>query len=164
MNENVRLLNEFDLFHCLLAGNTERADAVKRRVADLPMDFLSWLEVCDGGMLFDTSMLTTKSPDPELNLDFYTYRDFFNAKLRQNINLSQNWFIFAVAVHDDVFFFDMEKKDGQVYQWDVEENTIYAYWSTFEDWLSDQINEAVGMIADGLLNPMNIKLVMQNYE
>ena len=61
MKENVRRLKDFDLFHCLLAGNAERAAAVKKRVADLPEDFLKWLDICDGGMLFDTAMLTTKT-------------------------------------------------------------------------------------------------------
>ena len=158
MSEAIHVLKELDVFHCLLAGSSDRAAAVKIRVADLPDDFLRWLEVCDGGVLFDTTMLTTKTHDNTLDLYFYTYGDFFNTEVRQNINLSSNWFVFAVAVHDDIFFFDMEKKDGQVYQWDVEENTIYAFWSTFEDWFSDQINEAIGMIADGLLYPIDIKM------
>ena len=158
MSENIQLLKEFDLFHCLLAGSPERASAVKKRIANLPDDFLNWLEVCDGGMLFDTIMLTTKSHDDILDLDFYTYGDFYNAELRQSINLSTDWFVFAIAVHDDVFFFDMGKNDGQVYQWDVEENTIYAYWDTFEDWLSDQIHEAIGLIADELIPVVTKKL------
>jgi len=158
MSENIRLIKEFDIFHCLLASSPERVEAVKKRVANLPDDFLKWLEICDGGLLFDTIMLTTKSYDETLDLNFYTYGDFFNAELRQSINLSKDWFVFAIAVHDDMYFFDMGKKDGQVYQWDVEENTIYAYWSTFEDWLSDQIHEAIELIADELLNPMGIKM------
>jgi len=162
MLKNIRLIKEFDIFHCLLAGSPARADTVKKRVANLPDDFLKWLEVCDGGLLFDTIMLTTKSHDDALDLDFYTYGDFFNVELRQSINLSKNWFVFAIAVHDDIYFFDTEKKDGQVYQWDVEDNTIYAYWPTFEDWLSDQIHEAIGLIADELIYPMGIKMEVDN--
>ena len=162
MSENVLLLKEFDLFHCLLAGSPEKANAVKRRVSDLPDDFINWLEVCDGGLLFDTIMLTTKSHDDVLNIDFYTYGNFYNAELRQRLNLSNNWFVFAIAVHGDVFFFDMEKKDGQVYQWDVEENTIYAYWETFEDWLSDQIHGAIELIADELLPFIAVKMEIDN--
>ena len=163
MSENIQLLKEFDLFHCLLAGSPGRAGAVKKRVPNLPNDFLNWLEVCDGGLLFDTIMLTTKSHDAELDLDFYTYGNFFNAELRQSINISNDWFVFAIAIHDDVFFFDMEKQDGQVYQWDVEENTIYAYWDTFEDWLSDQIHEAIELIADQLLPFVAVKMeVIEN--
>ena len=160
MSEAVRLLKELDVFHCLLAGSPERADAVKARVPGLPKDFLRWLEVCDGGMLFDTTMLTTKATDTELDLDFETYSACCNDEWRKDINISDEWFVFAVAVHSDVFFFDMGKKDGQVYQWDVEEPGIYKAWPTFEDWLTEQIDEAVELIAEEKLLPLGVKLEM----
>ena len=164
MKENVQLLEDFNSFHCLLEGNSERAYAVNKRVPDLPADFQKWLNVCDGGILFDTAMMTTKSHDTELNLDFYTYSIFYKTELRQFLNLSEDWFVFAVAVHSDVFFFDMAKKDNQVYQWDIEKKSIYAFWSNFEDWLSDQIHEAIGLIADKLIMPVYLKMEGSNNE
>ena len=158
MSKNIQLLMDFDAFHCLVAGSSDRCSAVKKRVNNLPEDFLKWLNVCDGGMLFDTTMLTTKMHDNTLDLDFFTYGNFFNEELRQSINFPKNWFIFAFAIHEDLFFFDIEKEDGYVYQWDVEEKTIYAFWNRFEDWLSDQIHEAIGVIADESLYPMSIKM------
>jgi hypothetical protein len=158
MSENIRRLKQFDVFHCLLNGSSERANAVKKRVSGLPADFLKWLEVCDGGMLFDTSMLTTKGHDTELDLPFETYASYHNSELRKEKGISENWFVFAVAVHSDVFFFDMNKKDGKVYQWDIEEQKIYATWPAFEDWLTDQINEALSLIAEEQLDPLDIKL------
>jgi len=164
MSENIQAIKEFDIFHCLLAGSIERANAVKQRVPDLPKDFLQWLEVCDGGVLFDTTMLTTKSYDAELDLDFETYGDYYDPDLRKDINIPDEWFIFAVAIHSDVFFFDMNKKDGQIYQWDVEEQTIYAEWASFEDWLTDQIHEAIELIADEKIKPLGVKLEVYNNE
>lgn len=164
MNDNVRRLKDYDIFHCLLAGNTERAAAVKKRVSDLPEDFLKWLDICDGGMLFDTAMLSTKSHDTELDLDFDTYGNYYNAELRKEKDIRDDWFVFAVAVHSDVFFFDMGKKDGKVYQWDIEERKVYAIWSSFEDWLTDQINEAVDLIADEKLETLDIKLEVNTNE
>ena len=158
MKENVRRLKDYDVFHCLLAGSAGRAAAVKKRVPELPEDFLKWLDVCDGGMLFDTAMLTTMSHDAELDLPFDTYGDYYNAELRKDNNISDGWFVFASAVHSDLYFFDTNKKDGQVYQWDVEELNVYAVWPTFEDWLTEQINEAVELIADEELEPLDIKL------
>jgi hypothetical protein len=108
MSENIRILKEFDAYHCLLAGDTNSANAVKKRVSDLPGDFLQWLEVCGGGMLFDTTMLTTKSHDAELDLDFETYAACYNTELRNGISISDKWFVFAIAVHSDLFFFDMD--------------------------------------------------------
>jgi hypothetical protein len=164
MKENVQLLKKFDAFHCLLAGNSERAAAVKKRVVNLSEDFIKWLEVCDGGMLFDTTILTTKSHDEELNLDFETYSSYYNAEIRKGIKITDDYFIFAVAVHSDVYFFDLKKKDGKVYQWDIEEKNIYTTWDNFNDWLIDQIQEAVGLIADDLLMPFQIKLEINEDE
>jgi hypothetical protein len=158
MKENVRRLKDYDAFHCLLAGNSERAAAVKKRVAGLPAEFLKWLNVCDGGMLFDTAMLSTKPRDTDLALPFETYGNYYKAELRKEKSIQDGWFVFAVAVHSDLFFFDMGKKDGQVYQWDVEEREIYAAWPAFDDWLGDQINEAVTLIASEELEPLDIKL------
>jgi len=109
-------------------------------------------------MLFDTAMLSTKSHDDELDLPFETYGNYHNAELRKEKGIRDDWFVFAVAVHSDVFFFDMGKKDGKVCQWDIEERKIYAVWSAFEDWLTGQINEAVALIADEKLDPLDIKL------
>ena len=158
MAVNVQLIKEFDIFHCLLAGSTAHANAVKSRITGVPVEFLTWLEVCDGGMLFDTTMLTTKAYDDKLGLDFYTYDDFFIAQVRQELNLSDDWFVFAVAVHSDIFYFDNTKKDGKVYQWDVEDEVVYAEWVTFEDWMNDQIYEAIEQIADDNIMPLSIKM------
>jgi hypothetical protein len=164
MSENIRRLKQFDEFHCLLNGSPERANAVKLRVSGLPDDFLKWLDVCSGGMLFDTTMLTTKAHDAELDLPFETYASYYDSELRKDKGIAENWFVFAVAIHSDVFFFDMNKKDGQVYQWDIEERKIYAAWPTFEDWLTDQINEAVSLIAEEQLDPLDIKLELGSNE
>ncbi len=158
MKENVRRLKDYDVFHCLLAGDSGRTAAVKKRVANLPADYLKWLEICDGGMLFDTAILTTKSHDTELGLQFETYGDYYNTDLRNDKDILDDWFVYAVAVHSDVFFFDMGKRDGKVYQWDIEERRIYAVWDTFEDWLTEQINEATELIAKEELEPLDIKM------
>ena len=160
MAENIQILEEFDVFHCLLSGSPEVANAAKKRIPDLPNDFLAWLEVCDGGMLFDTTMLTSKAHDSELGVDFYTYKHFVDSEVRQELNILDDWFVFAIAVHSDIFFFDNKKKDGKVYQWDVEDEVLYMEWETFEDWLNDQIHEAIDLIADEQLMPLSIKVGM----
>ena len=162
MEENVRQLKELDMFHCLLMGSADRTSAVTKRVSGLPKDFIKWLEVCDGGMLFDTSMLTTVSFDKELDLEFETYGDYFDAELRHGMDLHDDWFVFAVAVHSDLFFFDMGKKDGKVHQWDSEEHSIYKSWVSFEDWLTYQIEEAIELIADEEIMPLGVKMEADN--
>jgi len=156
----IMLLEEFDLFHLLLAGNSERTNAVKKRVPNLPVDFLKWLDVCSGGMFFDTTLLTTKAYDDELKLSFGTYSFYFNQEVKKELSLSDDWFVFAVAIHSDVYFFDIKKKDGKVYQWDIDEFKVYDIWDTFDDWLAEQLQEAIDLIADGIFQPYNVKVEM----
>ena len=162
MSENVRKLKAFDIFHCLLAGGSDRANAVRKRVPNLPQEFFEWLEMCDGGALFDTTLLCTKAYDAELDLDFETYGNYTSEDLRKEKNLSDNWFVFAAAIHGDIFFFDTDKNDGQVHQWDIEESKIYANWPTFEAWLTYIVDEAVALIANEDLEPLDIKLELGN--
>lgn len=164
MKKNINTLKDFDVFHCLLDGDEHSATAVTKRVKGLPDQFINWIEVCNGGLLFDTVMLSTKSYDYELELPFDTYGEYFNIDLRKEYCLSDNWFVFAHAIHSDVYFFDMDKSDGQVYQWDVENFEIYAIWQTFNDWLTYLINEAVEMIAEEELEPLDVKLEFDCYE
>ena len=166
MKKNVRRLKDHGFFHqCLLAASTARAPAVKKRAADLPADYLKWLEVCDGAVLLDTSLLTTESDFIKFDyLPLSTYGNYYNAEhnaeSRKDRGIPKDWFIFAVGTYsyfDDVFFFDMEKKDGHVYQWDGDEGNIRAIWFTFEDWLTDQINEDIEFIANERLKLRQIK-------
>ena len=162
MSEAINILKEFDVFHCLLAGSSERALAVTKRVQGLPKDFIKWLQYCDGGVLFDTIMLTTVSFDAELKTTFKTYGEYFKKEFKEFANIREEWFVFAIAVHSDLYFFDISKNDGKVYQWDIEELIIYAEWESFEDWLIDQINDAIEQIADDNLIPSALKVVVNN--
>ncbi|MDR1842033.1 MAG: SMI1/KNR4 family protein [Holophagales bacterium] len=157
MKKNVRRLKDHGFFHhYLLAGSSARAPAVKKRAADLPADYLKWLEVCD-----DAGAI---SHDIEFDLPLSIYGNCYNAEHnaepRKDRGIPKDWFIFAVGTYiyiDDVFFFDMEKKDGHVYQWDEAEGNIRAIWFTFEDWLTDQINEDIEFIANERLKLRQIK-------
>ena len=158
MLENIAKLRYFDPFHCLLEGNEKRLNAVKKKVSGLPPDFLKWLNACDGGMLFDTTLLSTKPYIEELGLHLGAYSFYIKPEVRNSLNLSNDWFVFAVAIHSDIYFFDLAKSDNKVYQWDIEDKKTYTHWDSFEDWISDQINEAISLIAIEKLMPYSIKL------
>lgn len=165
MGENVRRLERYDLFHCLLAGSPEHVAEIKRRVACLPEDFLCWLKVCDGGLLFDTVMLTTRKIDPAApDAPLMTYNEFSDEGTKVAQGPSGNCFVFATAVNSDVFYFDVGKKNVRVCQWESEERVVCASWATFEDWLTDRINEAMELIARERLEPVGFKLEDAGHE
>ena len=146
------------------AGDPDTGVAPGTAFDGLPEDFIEWIKICDGGRLFETSMFTTNPYDDALQLPFTSYDMYYDAEMRKVKKVSDGWFIFAASIINDLFFFDLNKKDGQVYQWDSEENKIYASWLTFEDWLTGQINDAAELIDEDELDRLGIKLLRGNYE
>jgi hypothetical protein len=156
MKENIDLLKEFNSYHCLLAPVRNN----KFPLPDgLPRDYSEWTQVCGGGMLFDTTLLTATEHDDTLDLDFATYREFNDLQLFKEEELPDAAFVFAVAVHSDLFFFNLDDTSGQAYQWDAVEKQIYQKWLSFEDWLTDQISDAVDLIAADKIDPLDIKVM-----
>lgn len=63
MTENVGLLEVFNKYHCLRKSSTETIAKVKEILGSIPHSFEEWLKYCDGGLLFDTTILSTEEYD-----------------------------------------------------------------------------------------------------
>lgn len=158
MKGNVERLIDFDLYHCLLAGSLGVSIKLQEKYACFPAGYLAWLKVCDGGLLFDTVMLSTVGHDAALELDFDTYDDFNSPEAAAGFALPEGFVVFAMRGYGDPICFDANTKDGKVYLWDVENKEFSDIWDTFEDWLTEEIDDAVRLIAEDILEPLNIKL------
>ncbi|MBR4550210.1 MAG: SMI1/KNR4 family protein [Oscillospiraceae bacterium] len=157
MKGNIARLIDFDRYHCLLAGKMTAALELQRRYPCFPSAFLEWLQLCDGGLLFDTVMLSSKGHDAALDLDFDTYEDFNSDRARAELGLPDGYVVFALRSYGDVLCFHAEKDDGKVYLWDVEEGAFSESWDTFADWITEEIDTGVRLIADEVLDPLSIK-------
>ena len=157
MKENAEALKTLDLFHCLFAATPESAAKTKEGIDGLPEDFLKWIEICDGGMLFRTALFCADSHNTEFDLEFDSYDGYNNAEFKEKWHLPDNWFIFAKSICFDLYFFDLSKKDGKVYSW--YESEISGEWCTFEDWLIAETDTAVEDIMDETTEPLGIKLL-----
>jgi hypothetical protein len=158
MKENVDNLIEYDIFHCLLRGSITASSKVKSILGEVPEQFLEWIKVCDGGLLFDTVMLSTTEHDSILNLDFDTYEELNSDNGKAFFKLPEGFVIFALRSYGDPLCFDVDEPDGRVYLWNVENEVFDEYWESFEDWMSDEICDAVNLIADDVLEPLGVKL------
>lgn len=158
MIENLKRLHDFDIYHCLLQGSLSASIKAQSYLEYAPQSFLSWVKNCDGGLLFDTVLLSTKSHDKELDLDFDTYEDYNSSSYHDDANLDNRYCVFAIRSYGDPLCFDKVTKDGKVYLWNREEKCIDAVWDSFEDWLTDEIDSAIQLIAEDALEPLEIKL------
>lgn len=158
MKGNIDRLVEFDAYHCLLAGSLGTSIKLQEKYRCLPTEYLDWLKICDGGLLFDTVILSTIGHDANLNLDFDTYDDMNSDEAIRSFGLPEGYIVFAMRSYGDPICFNSNTKDGKVYLWDVENKEFTDIWDSFEDWLTEEIDDAVRLIAEDSLEPLNIKL------
>ncbi|MCQ2466619.1 MAG: SMI1/KNR4 family protein [Clostridia bacterium] len=159
MKGNIERLVDYDLFHCLLKGGMSAGIKVAGTYKNVPKSLLDWIAICDGGQLFDTVMLSTKDHDKDIDLDFDTYEEINNdTELKSSMRLPDGYVIFAIRSYGDPICFSTTPEDDKIYLWDCENGEFSDIWETFEDWLTEEIDEGIHLIADDVLEPLNIKL------
>jgi len=158
MQENVENLVEFDVYHCLRAGSVATSMKVQELYDAVPKQFLGWLTICDGGLLFDTVMASVKGYDAELDLEFDTFEELNTEEARAAWNLPEGYVVFAVRNYGDPICFHAVKGDEKIYLWNAEEQDFDDIWNTFEDWITEEIDDAIEFIADDVIEPLGIKL------
>lgn len=158
MIESLKRLEDFEIYHCLLKGSLSSSIKAASCLEYAPQNFLTWAKVCDGGLLFDTVLLSSKNHDADLDLDFDSFEDCNSQAFRDDTNLENRFSVFAIRSYGDPLCFDKVAKDGKVYLWNREDKCVDAVWDSFEDWLADEIDSAIQLIAEDALEPLEIKL------
>ena len=158
MKDNVEKLECFKLYHCLRRSSTSSIDLYRKKWGALPEKFYQWLKVCDGGLLFDTVMLSINGYDRELDLNFETFDEYNAASSKEEIRLPSEYFVFAIRSYGDPICFNSLTNDGKVYLWNMEESVFEEVWDSFDIWLSSEINSAIELVEEDVLDPLAIKL------
>lgn len=158
MKGNMERLRDFDLYHCLLAGRLGTSLKLQEKYPCFPVAYLEWIKICDGGLLFDTVLLSSKGHDDSLDLDFDTYDDLNTDDVHAELGLPEGYIVFALRSYGDPICFNANEKDGKVYLWDVENGEFSDIWDSFADWMTEEIDDAIRLIAEDALSPLEIKL------
>ena len=64
--ETIERLKDFDEFHCLRDSSLLLAGRINQIIGKAPEEYIKWMSVCNGGMLFDTTLLSIDSQDTQL--------------------------------------------------------------------------------------------------
>ena len=156
MLETIRRMEQFDIFHLLRNGNMATGQKVRSLAKHIPAQMSDWYSICDGGLLFDTSLLSLETHDKELDVDFDTFSDYNTPEMVQMMGLPEGFFIIAIRSYGDPICISAE--DDRVYLWDREEAEFDTIWESFNDFLGDETDTAIDMIAEDSLNPIPLKL------
>lgn len=158
MKENIERLEIFNIYHCLRKSSFSSAIKAQEKLGKIPTSFLEWMKYCDGGLLFDTVMLSSKGYDEELDLDFETFDEYNTNDTKAEMALPDGYSVFAIRSYGDPICFNSETNDGKVYLWNIEKSVFEEIWDSFEDWLTDEIDSAIQLIGEEVLEPLEIKL------
>ena len=158
MKENVERLEIFNIYHCLRKSSFSSAIKAQEKLGKIPSSFLEWMKYCDGGLLFDTVMLSTKEHDTTLDLDFDTYEELNSDEAKENFALPEGFVVFAFRNYGDPLCFNTKENDGKVYLWNVENKEFDDIWDSFEDWMTEEIDDAIKLIAEDALEPLGVKI------
>lgn len=156
MIENIERLQEFDLFHYLLSSSEKLKNEISNEY-NIKMDELKkWLKYCDGGLLFDTVLLSKQAYDKENNLEFDNYDDY--NKNKKDYGLDDKFCIIGLRSYGDLICINTEENDDKVYLLNLETGEFDDIWCSFTDWMIEEIDEAINLIAEDVLDPIPVKL------
>ena len=159
LEDAINKLSRFDMYHLLFKPLMSSVLHTAERFSFAPEEYLQWSNYCAGGDLQTIEFLGEKGFDKETGVKFGTFDMYVqDGKIA---GVSSEYAIFAVANFGDFFCFRKtsdETRDSAVYQWGTHEEDVVLVWDSFADWLSDQVNIWVNMIAENELDPIGLKM------
>lgn len=153
-------LEDMDQFHLLRDAGDLRN--IFGNIPDSAAEYKRWLTVCNGGLLFSTTLLSTNEYDQELDLSFSTLQEWNASRKNEFLGLPEEYFIIALLNYGDPVC--LSSSDSRIYLWDTTEMTFTTVWESFADFLADEYNTAVQMVEDNALDFVPIKTEERNGE
>lgn len=156
VTETLRRLRLFDEFHCLRSSNLLVGGAAGDKLPHENPQYIGWMTVCNGGLLFDTTLLSVTEVDDTLNLGFATL-DMYNCEEnRHDDHLPEGYYIIGLRSYGDPIC--LSTHDQKVYLWDCEQQEFTTVWEDFFNFLADEVDTAIELIANEDLDPIPLKL------
>lgn len=152
-------LEDMDQYHLL------RSTSVNKPPFSLPNtaeEIKKWLDVCDGGLLFSTTLLGYDDYDKELEISFSTLQEWNTKQKHELLGLPDGYLIIAILNYGDPIC--ISPSDSRIYLWDMSEMAFTTVWESFTDFLADEYNTAVQMVEDDALEPVPMKTEEQDGE
>lgn len=152
-------LGRFELYHLLFKPTMTDKLHTAEQFAFAPKDYLKWTQLCAGGSLQICELFGVRGEDRETGLKYGRYDA--GQREAEKAGLPAGYHVFAEANFGDYYCF-REPSDGTrddcVYQWGLHEGEVVLVWDSFSDWLAEQVNMWVEMIADDELDPIGYKM------
>lgn len=150
-------LKDMDQYHLLRSSSTKKSSF---KLPDTAEEFKTWLTVCDGGLLFSTTLLGLDEYDGELEISFSTLQEWNTEQKHELLGIPSGYLIIALLNYGHPVC--ISSSDSRVYLWAVSEMAFTTVWESFSDFLADEYNTAIQMVEDDVLEPIPIKMEEQD--
>ena len=151
----LRRLLEYKKYFSLLKSETDTYKKIYDCIGDMPNQLKGWFNLFNGGLLFDISMFSTRDKEKGKFNRILTFAEVNSPEFKKENGIPEEIACFAMTNYGDYYCYSKERNDECIYQWDAEECSIVLKWDSLSEWLDEQIDFAVSLIQDGLLNPIN---------
>jgi len=151
-------LEDMDQYHLLRDNGVFKSSGFE--LPNTAEEFKTWLGVCDGGLLFSTTILGFDDYDEELGISFSTLQEWNTKQKHELLGLSEGYFVIALLNYGDPVC--LSSLDSRIYLWDTSEMAFTTIWESFADFLADEYNTAVQMVDDEALESVPMKMEEQD--
>lgn len=143
-------LEELDAYHLLRGGS-----ALWEKLPVKNGAYKKWVSVCDGGMLFSSTLFSISAHDKTLDLNFSTLKQANGGEAKAQWGVPAGYSVIGQWNTGDPIC--LPDGDDRVCQWDREQGRFDTVWDSFADFLADECNTALHMLQDGVLMPIPLK-------
>ena len=154
MLEIISCLKEMELYHLLRDG--DGAAEFKTLCLASATDYEKWLSVCNGGLLFSTTLLSCTAYDEEIDESFSTIQEWNTVQKHNLLHLPKEFTIIALLNCGNPVC--LSETDSKIYLWNRAENMFTTIWDNLADFLANEYITAVAMVEDNALEPIPLKL------
>ncbi|MBE6530020.1 MAG: SMI1/KNR4 family protein [Ruminococcaceae bacterium] len=121
----------------------------------IPNQVRAWYKLFNGGYLFDTMFLSTKYFEDHYRVRLGSFRIYNSSMARKFAELPDDKAVFSVASFGDFYCFNTDGSPT-ITQFSVTEHQCVAQWSNFSVWLNQEVNAALDLVDEEILQPFSI--------
>lgn len=147
-----RLLN-YNRYFNLLKSDVCSYKNTYDYIGKMPNQFKDWIKLFDGGLLFTTSMFSTKKKAGVFS-KLLTFSEINSIDFKLENNIHPDVICFAMTNYGNYYCYVKNENSECIYEWDTERCALIIKWNSFAEWLNDQMDFADSLIQDDLLDPI----------
>ena len=152
----LKKLKAYEKYCNLLSGDLGTYVKTHDYVGNMPSQLKEWLKLFDGGVLFTTSMFSTKAKEEGRFNRILTFAEINSPDFKRENGIPQDIVCFAMTNYGNYYCYVSSENSECLYEWDAEQNALTVKWNDFAEWLDEQIEFAESLINDDLLEPLEV--------